>query len=146
MAPQINRAGLDLIKRFEGFRAEAYLDPIGIPTIGYGHIQGVTERDVRNRRTITEAQAGQLLREDLAVAEAAVERLISVPLNENQFSALVSFTFNLGAGNLRSSTLRRRLNSGDYGAVPAEMARWVKAGGGRLPDWCAGAGRRAICS
>ena len=132
MARLINQAGVDLIKRFEGFRAEAYLDPIGIPTIGYGHINGVTKRDVRNGRTITEAQAEQFLREDLAVAEAAVERLISVPLNENQFSALVSFTFNLGAGNLQSSTLRRKLNSGDYGAVPAEMARWVKAGGQTL--------------
>ncbi len=132
MATQINQAGLDLIKRFEGFRADAYLDPIGIPTIGYGHIKGVTKRDVRNHRTITEAQAEQFLREDLAVAETAVERLISVLLNENQFSALVSFTFNLGAGSLQSSTLRRKLNRGDYDAVPAEMARWTKAGGRTL--------------
>jgi len=129
MTRQINQAGIDLIKHFEGFKPEAYLDPIGIPTIGYGHIEGVTRQDVSNRRTITEAQADQFLREDLAIAEAAVERLIAVPLNANQFSALVSFTFNLGAGNLQASTLRRKLNAGDYGAVPSEMARWVRADG-----------------
>ena len=133
MTRQINQAGLDIIKHFEGFEPKAYLDPIGIPTIGYGHITGVTLQDVQNQRTVSETEAAQLLREDLAVAETAVERLITVALNDNQFSALVSFTFNLGEGNLQSSTLRRRLNREEYDAVPYEMSRWVKAAGRTLP-------------
>ena len=72
------------------------------------------------------------MREDLAEAESAVERLIDVALNDHQFAALVCFTFNLGAGNLSRSTLRRRLNAGDYDAVPSELGRWVKAGGRTL--------------
>ena len=133
MTRKINQAGLDIIKHFEGFEPMAYLDPIGIPTIGYGHIAGVTHQDVQNQRTVNEAEAEQLLREDIAVAESAVERLISVAMNDNQFSALVSFTFNLGEGNLKSSTLRRRLNRGEYDAIPYEMCRWVKAAGRTLP-------------
>jgi len=61
-----------------------------------------------------------------------VERYIAVPLTDNQYVALVSFTFNLGAGSLKTSTLRRRLNTGDYDAIPSELARWVKAGGKAL--------------
>jgi len=129
---QINQAGLNLIKDFEGFRADAYLDAVGIPTIGYGHTGTVSKQDVVNGRTITMAEAEHFLREDLTVAGAGVDRHISVLLNENQFAALTSFTFNLGTGNLQSSTLRRRLNNSDYGAVPSEMARWVKAGGKTL--------------
>jgi len=129
---QINQAGLNLIKDFEGFRADAYLDAVGIPTIGYGHTGTVSKQDVVNGRTITMAEAEHFLREDLTVAGSGVDRHISVLLNENQFAALTSFTFNLGTGNLQSSTLRRRLNNSDYGAVPSEMARWVKAGGKTL--------------
>ena len=72
------------------------------------------------------------LREDLASAEEAVQRLITVRLNDNQFSALCSFAFNVGSGALSRSTLRRVLNEGDYGAVSAQLARWVKAGGKTL--------------
>ena len=73
-----------------------------------------------------------MLREDLIGAEAAVERYIAVPLTDNQFAALTSFTFNLGTGSLKTSTLRKKLNRGDYDAVPSELARWVKAQGKTL--------------
>jgi len=127
LARNINKAGLDLIKHFEGFRAQAYICPAGVWTIGYGHTSGVS-----SGQRVTEQKAEQLLHEDLADAQAAVERYIAVPLTDNQFAALVSFTFNLGAGNLKTSTLRRRLNTNDYDAVPSELARWVKANGKTL--------------
>jgi lysozyme len=129
MSRQINQAGLDLIKRFEGFEARAYLDAVGVPTIGYGHTRTVTERDARDGKRIDEAEAERLLTLDCDSAQADVERYIAVDLNDNQFAALVSFVFNLGGGALRGSTLRRKLNAGDYAAVPPEMARWVRAGG-----------------
>ncbi len=90
MARQINQAGLNLIKDFEGFRSRAYLDAVGIPTIGYGHTGTVNKRDVSDGRSITMAEAERLLREDLAIAEAGVGRFISVLLNENQFAALTA--------------------------------------------------------
>ncbi|MEG3859764.1 lysozyme, partial [Microcoleus sp. herbarium12] len=105
----INQDGLNLIKSFEGLYLDAYLDPIGIPTIGYGHTQGVEEG-----MTITEAQAEELLRKDLAEFESAVSEAVEVEIDENQFSALVSFSFNLGAGSLFESTLLKLLNQGDF--------------------------------
>ena len=131
MPRKINQAGLDLIKHFEGFEPTAYWDPVRIPTIGFGHTRTVTGADV-GHRTITEVEGEQLLRQDCAGAEEDVERLIDVPLNGNEFSALVSFTFNLGGGALKRSTLRRKLNAGARDAVPSEMAKWVKAGGKTL--------------
>ena len=128
MSRKINQAGLSLIKQFEGFEPVAYLCPAGVPTIGYGHTKTVTAQDVRSKRTISEDEAEALLMEDVRDAESAVERLITVPLTDNQFSSLVSWTFNLGEWNLKSSTLRRKLNRGDYQSVPGEMARWVRAG------------------
>lgn len=125
MARRINQAGVDLIKRFEGFKPQAYLDPVGIPTIGYGHTKAVTNHHVRTKRRITEQEAEALLKADLEEAERAVEHPINVPLNDHQFAALVSFTFNLGSGNLQESTLRRKLNAGNYEAIPSEMSRWV---------------------
>ena len=121
MSRSINNAGLDLIKKFEGFYGEAYLCPAGVWTIGYGHTAGVHQG-----QTMTKEEAEETLRQDLAISAAGVERLITVPLTDNQFSALVSFTFNVGAGNLGNSTLRRKLNFGNYDAVPSELNRWVK--------------------
>ncbi len=123
----VNEAGLALIKRWEGLRLKAYKCPGGIWTIGYGHTAGVKEGD-----TITPDQAEDFLRADLAEAEAAVARQVTVPLTSNQFSALVSFVFNLGAAHFAGSTLLRKLNAGDHAAVPAQLARWVKAGGNTL--------------
>ncbi len=81
---------------------------------------------------ITTEQAETLLRQDVQTAESAVLRLITVPLTEGQFDALISFTFNLGAGALQRSTLRRKVNRGDHTALPAEFSKWVWAGGRKL--------------
>ena len=123
--------GLALIKRFEGFKPEIYICPGGWPTIGYGH---VVRNDERERFTdgIDEATAEDLLRRDVETAERAVLRFIRVPLEDGQFDALGSFTFNLGAGALQRSTLRRKANREEHGAVPAEFGRWVFAGGHKL--------------
>ena len=127
----LSEVGLDLIKSFEGLRLEAYDDngarPGGVWTIGYGHTKGVQPGD-----RITHDDAERLLREDLAVAIRAVERKVSVPLSDNQFAALVSWTFNLGEGALQRSTLLRRLNAGRYDDVPDQIRRWVYQGRTRL--------------
>jgi lysozyme len=121
--------GLALIKRFEGFCATVYRCPAGIPTIGYGHVVKLGE----SFQQVTEAQATELLRTDAAIAERAVQRLISVPLTQNQFDALVSFTFNLGEGALERSSLRKIINEGRFDRVPSELNRWVFAKGKKLP-------------
>ena len=119
---KINAATINLVKSFEGLRLTAYKCPAGVWTIGYGHTQGVS-RGMR----ITEARANEMLASDIADAGKDVLRLVSVPLNDNQYGALCSFVFNLGAGALQTSTLRKNLNAGDYAGVPAQMARWNKA-------------------
>lgn len=123
-ATELGTAGYVIIKHFEGLRLEAYRDAVGIWTIGYGHT-----RDVHAGARISEARADELLTEDAQSAIAGVRRKIRVPLNQNQFDALVSWTFNLGEENLQESTLRRRLNKRFYREVPSEMKRWNKAGG-----------------
>ena len=116
--------GIDLIKHFEGCELKAYKCPAGVWTIGYGHIKGVQEGDV-----ITEQQADEMLVEELHEYENYVNTLVDVPLNQNQYDALVSWVYNLGGGNLKASTLLKVLNSGDYSGVPAQIMRWNKAGG-----------------
>ena len=123
--------GLALIKLFEGFAPDVYICPGGWPTIGYGHVVRDDERD-RFADGIHEATAEDLLRRDVETAERAVLRLIGVPLEDGRFDALTSFTFNLGAGALQRSTLRRKVNHREHDAVPAEFRRWVWAGGRRL--------------
>ena len=127
----ITDEGLALIKRFEGFASEIYVCPGGWPTIGYGHVVRDGERE-RFADGIDEAAAEALLRRDAETAERAVLRLIRVPLADGQFDALSSFAFNLGAGALQRSTLRRKVNRGEHDAVPAEFRRWVWAGGRKL--------------
>ncbi|WP_166336184.1 lysozyme [Sphingobacterium chungjuense] len=124
--------GLALIKKWEGFSSTPYLDPIGIPTIGYGFIRypggvRVTTQD----ESITIAQADELLLQLLTQNyEADVHRLITAPLNQNQFDALVSFTYNLGAGNLAKSTLRRKVNLDPSNpSIRSEFTRWNQAAG-----------------
>jgi lysozyme len=127
----ISRQGLDLICRFEGFSPIIYMCPAGYPTIGYGHL--ITEANKEQFLDgVDEDEALDLLRQDVAVAERAVLRLISVPLTQGQFDALVSFTFNLGAGALQRSTLRRKVNREEHTDVPAELSKWVWAGGRKL--------------
>lgn len=124
MTRMINSAGLALIKEYEGLRLEAYLCPAGIPTLGYGHVKGVYMGD-----TCSQHQADAWLETDLMDAEKAVCDLVKVPLTDNQFAALVSFTFNLGREALAKSTLLRKLNEGGYDLVPPCLKSWVFAGG-----------------
>lgn len=123
-AMPISEEGVALIRYFEGCRLDAYLCPAGVWTIGYGHTRDVSEGDV-----IDQEQAEALLIEDLEEFEGYVTALCQRSLEQCQFDALVSWVFNLGPGNLKSSTLLRRLNAGDLGAVPDEIRRWNKAGG-----------------
>lgn len=127
----ITLSGLSLIKEFEGFSADIYLDAAGLPTIGYGHLLRAGE-DKIFRRGISHEAAITLLIKDVEASERAVLRLIAVPLSDGQFDALVSFTFNLGAGALQRSTLRRKVNREDHHDVPAEFRKWVWAGGKKL--------------
>jgi lysozyme len=127
----VNKAGLELIQEFESLRLNVYKDAAGLDTIGWGHLLTPEQRS-GGMETITREEADVLLVKDLFVAERAVERHIRVPLDANQFSALVSFTFNLGSGALQRSTLRHKLNAGDYDEVPDELLRWCYAGGRKL--------------
>ncbi|NHR05723.1 lysozyme [Chromobacterium haemolyticum] len=122
-------AGITLVKSSEGLKLVAYKCPAGIWTNGYGH----TGPDVTPGQVITQAQADALLARDLERFEAGVARLVKVPLNQNQFDALVCFSFNLGLGALQGSTLLRLLNAGDYAGAAAQFPRWNKAGGKELP-------------
>jgi len=118
---------LALIKRFEGCRLEAYKCSANVLTIGYGHTGGVKETD-----TITQEEADELLEKDVLKFEEYVEDNVIVELDQSQFDALVAWTFNLGPGNLRESTMLKKLNDSDYASVPSEMKRWNKAGGKTL--------------
>lgn len=122
----ITQNGLSLIKRFEGLSPTIYLCPAGNPTIGYGHAVKSGEDFTAG---INEGQAKSLLRQDVIVAEQAVLRLIDVPLKDDQFDALVSFTYNLGVTALRQSTLRCRVNREEHILVPEQFMRWIWAGG-----------------
>jgi len=124
----INSKGLNIVKSFEGLRLDAYLDPVGVWTIGYGTTTGV-----KAGMHITQSQAETYLQQDLDKFEQAVKRAVKVSLNSDQFSALVSFTYNVGEGALDSSTLLRKLNQGDYQGAANEFARWNKGDGGALP-------------
>ena len=125
--------GLDLIKLYEGYSSSPYLCPAQHWTIGYGAIWGMDNKRVTEAHPdINEDQADYLLRRDVKKAELAVLRHIRVPLEDGQFNSLCSFVFNLGSGALQSSTLRRKINRGDYIGAADEFPRWVYAGGRRL--------------
>ena len=126
---RLNIAGLSLIKAFEGLELSAYKDPIGILTIGYGH----TGPKVQPGMSISASDAEALLHNDVSRFEDAVASLVKVPINENEFSALVSLAFNIGVERFKESTTLRRLNKGDrLGA--AEALEWFNKGriNGRL--------------
>ena len=130
---QINQAGLNLIKEFEGFRDTAYLCPSRVWTLGYGSTFYPDGTAVRQGDRITKDEGEKLLRTTVRGFEDAVSKLVTVPLNDNQFSALVSFAFNVGVGAFRSSTLLRKLNKKDYAGASLEFSKWVKGGGRTLP-------------
>ncbi|MDH0869777.1 lysozyme [Agrobacterium pusense] len=130
MARRINAAGLSHIMQWEGKRLVAYQDVAGIWTIGYGHTTAAGIPRVREGMRISDKEAEDILKADLRKFEDRVSRLVKVPLTDNQFAVLVSFDFNTGA--LHKSTLLKKLNAGDYDAVPAELMKWVNAGGKRV--------------
>ena len=121
----INRAGLDLITRYEELRLNRYTDSAGVPTIGYGH----TGDDLPESITVDQAEA--YLRADLADACRAVENYVTVPINDNQYAALVSLVFNIGSGAFQGSTLLRHLNAEEYELASEQFEMWRMAGGER---------------
>ena len=121
---EISQEGLSLIKKFEGCELESYKCAAGVWTIGYGSTNGIEEG-----MEISQERADMLLLEDVEVFEEAVNKLVEVSLEQNQFDALVSWTFNLGSTNLQNSTLLKVLNNEDYEGVPSQIKRWNKAGG-----------------
>ena len=124
-----SQSGISLIKGFEGKRLNAYYDGVGVWTIGFGTIKYPNGVRVKKGDTCTEAQAESYLKNDLVKFENAINRLVKVPLNQNQFDALSSFTYNLGETNLSSSTLLKKLNAKDYAGTADQFPRWNKAGG-----------------
>lgn len=129
-----SQAGIDLIKQAEGFLSKPYLCPAGIPTIGYGSTRYPDGRAITLQDApITEPEATQLLADTLGRYEKGVTGLVTVPLNQGQFDALVSFAYNLGLGNLGNSTLLRLLNAGNYVGAADQFQRWNRSGGQVLP-------------
>ena len=120
--------GISLIKKFEGCKLEAYLDAVDVPTIAYGRTKDVKIGDI-----CTQQQAEDWLEEELVEYEGYVEKAVTVPLEQNQFDALVSWTYNLGPSSLNRSTALKLLNMSEYDGVPAQLKRWNKAGGKVLP-------------
>lgn len=125
---KISDRGLELIQRSEGLVYQVYKDQAGLDTIGYGHL--LTEAEKKNKtfsKGLTAEEATELLKKDVEKAEHSVLSLVKVSLNQNQFDALVDFTFNLGEGKLKSSTLLKHLNAGKHHLVPTELLKWCKA-------------------
>lgn len=122
---RIGKAGLDLIKEFEGLKLRAYLCPAKVWTIGYGS----TGPHVTAGKVITEAEAEALLRQDLSRFERAVTGFVTVPLTQNQYDALVSFAFNVGISALERSTLLKRVNARRFDDAATEFAKWNRAAG-----------------
>lgn len=115
-------AGIRFIAAQEGFRERVYRDIAGIATIGYGHVLRIGDPIL-----VTEPAALAMLHHDVGTAEAAVTGLVKVELNQNQFDALVSFTFNLGEGALKTSLLLNELNQGRYQEAADQFPRWDHA-------------------
>jgi lysozyme len=124
-----NNEGLELIMQFEGCKLDAYYDSVAIPTIGYGH----TGPDVWIGLTIDLQRARNLLYNDVVEFESQVSLLLTKTINDNQFSALVSFAYNLGANTLKHSTLLKYVNENLFKEAAEEFEKWVKAGGQELP-------------
>jgi len=136
---EMSEHGLELLKQWEGFELKQYKDSAGLPTIGVGHLITQSEQasgeivingvPVAYANGLTDDQVLDLLSQDVKPAENAVNNGVKVALNQNQFDALVSFTFNVGAGAFNGSTLLKVLNQGQYDQVPDQLRRWNKAGG-----------------
>jgi lysozyme len=136
---QMSQHGLSLLQQWEGFKLNVYKDSAGLPTIGVGHLLTKSELSsgkitiggvpVRYANGLTEQQALDLLQQDLAPTTQAVTNGVKVALNQNQFDALTSFTFNVGITAFTNSTLLKLLNQGQYAQVPTQLLRWTRAAG-----------------
>ena len=141
----ISDRGLKLIESVEGKKSRVYLDSGGAPTIGIGHLLVKDEKSsgkinikysnphnnelVKYENGLTDVQIYALLRSDLVSVESIINIAVKVPLNQNQFDSLCSFIFNIGVNAFNNSTLLKKLNNGEYNAVPDQMMRWVKDNG-----------------
>lgn len=121
--------GIAFIKRWEGVRLRAYQCSAGVWTIGVGHTAAMGEPKPVDGMKITESEADAILRRDLAAIEKDVASCLNVVVSQRQFDVLVSFVFNVGIGAFRKSTLLKKLNAGEYEAVPSELMKWTRAGG-----------------
>jgi len=129
-ARTISNAGITLITDFEGFSSCKYKDPVGLWTIGYGHLIKPGEKF---NKCISKAEATKILKQDLNTAESCVNRYVKTSINQHQFDALVSFTYNLGCGSLASSTLLKKVNARKFSQVCSELLLWVHGNGKVLP-------------
>ena len=132
MTRQISPHGLEKLKQWEGLKTKAYKDAGGVWTIGYGHTAMADEPKPRAGMVITPAEAERILLKDLVQYETAIENNVKVKLTDNQFSALVSFVYNIPLASFKKSKLLKKLNAGNYDAVPTELMKWTKAGGKKI--------------
>lgn len=129
---KVDSSGIDLIGEFEGLRLNAYDDGVGVWTIGWGTTVYPNGQKVKKGDRITLEQAKQYKAHDLAKFEKAANDAVKVPLNQNQFNALVSLAYNIGVSAFTNSTLVKRLNDGNYKAAADQFLAWVNAGGKRM--------------
>jgi lysozyme len=129
----VTNEGLALIKRFEGFKAKAYRCPAGVWTIGYGHTAMAGAPGVKAGMSVSREEASAILKRDVERFADGVRQALTVTLDDRQFSALVSFAYNVGLGAFRSSSVLKAVNAGDLAAVPRRLGLWVKAQGRVLP-------------
>ena len=132
MTRQISPHGLEKLKQWEGLKTKAYKDAGGVWTIGYGHTAMAGEPKPRAGMVITPAEAENILLKDLVQYETAIENNVKVKLTDNQFAALVSFVYNIPLASFKKSKLLKKLNAGNYDAVPTELMKWTKAGGKKI--------------
>jgi lysozyme len=125
----MSEKGIALLKKFEGCELTAYQDSVGVWTIGYGWTQPVGDRPVSKEMVITQGVADSLLRSGIVQYAKEVAGLVNVDVNQNQLDALIDFAYNLGVKALKSSTLLKKLNAGDYAGAADEFPKWNKAGG-----------------
>ena len=130
---RMTEEGLALIRSFEGFRGEAYRDAVGVWTIGFGHTSMAGPPEVTPALRITREEANAILARDVEKFAGGVREAVKVPLNDAQFSALVSFAYNVGLGALRGSSVLKAVNARDFAEVPRCLNLWVKARGRTLP-------------
>ncbi|WP_439242485.1 lysozyme [Lonepinella sp. BR2474] len=129
---KVSAQAINILKNHEGLRLKAYTDAAGVKTIGYGHTGTINGVKIHDGMVITQKQAEEQLRKDLIHFENTVRNSVKQPLTQNQFDALVSFSYNVGGDAFQKSTLLKKLNSGDTSGAADEFVRWNKAGGKEL--------------